>query len=122
MCHLQSDKIHPRARLPVLCISRLFLPPGRCELVRKLRKMTDHGKLLALAHGRAAKPTSPPRWSSRWRTAVCRIWRRCGGDRRGQGEDDVEIGHGQQLGLAIRKPLRAARPWHFGQCRLRQEL
>ena len=25
----------------------------------------------------AAKPTSPPRWSSRWRTAVCRIWRRC---------------------------------------------
>ena len=25
----------------------------------------------------AAKPTSPPHWSSRWRTAAYRIWRRC---------------------------------------------
>ena len=28
------------------------------------------------------------------------------GDRRGQGEDDVEIGNGQEFGLAVRHPLR----------------
>ena len=44
-----------------------------------------------------------------------------GGDRRRQGEDDVEIGNRQQFGLrGLRATSRAPRPWHFGQCRLRQ--
>ena len=45
------------------------------------------------------------------------------GDRCGQGEDDVEIGHRQQLGLARLEPIGArAEAWHFGQCRLRQRV
>ena len=43
-------------------------------------------------------------------------------DRRRQREDDVVVGHRQQLGLALGQPFLAAAPWHFGQCRLRQEL
>ena len=38
-----------------------------------------------------------------------------------QGEDDVEVGNGQQFPSARRAMARAF-PWHFGQCRLRQEL
>ena len=45
------------------------------------------------------------------------------GDGCRQREHHVEVGHRQQLGLALGEPfLRAAAPWHFGQCRLRQEL
>jgi hypothetical protein len=33
----------------------------------------------------------------------------------------VEVGNREQFGLARRHP-RAAAPWHFGQCRLRQLL
>ena len=43
------------------------------------------------------------------------------GDRSRQGEDNMEIGYGQQFGLAVGQPLLGA-AWHFGQCRLRQEL
>ena len=32
------------------------------------------------------------------------------GDRRGQGEDEVEIGNGQEFGLAVRHPLRPRLP------------
>ena len=42
-------------------------------------------------------------------------------DRSRQGENDVKIGHGQEFGLAVGHSL-AASAWHFGQCRLRQEL
>jgi hypothetical protein len=34
----------------------------------------------------------------------------------------VEVGHGQQLGLAFDEPCFAAAPWHLGQWRLRQLL
>ena len=34
-------------------------------------------ELLALAHERSCEADPLPLWSSRWRTAVCRIWRRC---------------------------------------------
>jgi len=52
------------------------------------------------------------------------------GDLARQGEHDVEVAHGQKLGLPCGKPLpcrsapglRRGRLWHFGQCRLRQEL
>jgi len=52
------------------------------------------------------------------------------GERCRQGEDEMEIGDGQQLGLprgqsrsARRAPrLRGGRLWRLGQCRLRQEL
>jgi hypothetical protein len=45
-----------------------------------------------------------------------------GGDLGGQGEDDVEVGRGQQVGLAFGQPDPAAEPWHLGQWRLRHEL
>ncbi len=46
-----------------------------------------------------------------------------GADRRGQREHHVIIGQGQKLGLAFCEPLPALlQPWHFGQCRLPQEL
>ena len=44
------------------------------------------------------------------------------GDRTGQREHDVEVGRGQQLGLAFGEPFLGCRPLTFGQCRLRQEL
>ena len=44
------------------------------------------------------------------------------GDRRRQREHDMIVWHRQQLGLARGQPVLAAAPWHFGQCRLRQEL
>ena len=44
------------------------------------------------------------------------------GDGRRQREHHVVVRHRQQLGLALSQPLRAAAPWHFGQCRLRQLL
>jgi hypothetical protein len=34
----------------------------------------------------------------------------------------MEIGHGQQFGLALGQPLLGSGGWHFGQCRLRQKL
>jgi hypothetical protein len=43
-------------------------------------------------------------------------------DRRRHREHHMEIRDRQQLGLAIGEPLARASPWHFGQCRLRQEL
>jgi hypothetical protein len=37
-------------------------------------------------------------------------------DRRRQREDDMEVGHRQQLGLPLREPLGPrASPWHLGQ-------
>jgi hypothetical protein len=44
------------------------------------------------------------------------------GDQRRQCEDHMVGRNGQQLGFAIGEPLLAAAPWHFGQCRSRQEL
>ena len=44
------------------------------------------------------------------------------GDRRRQREHDVEVADREQIGLALGQPLLGRRPWHFGQCRLRQEL
>ena len=45
------------------------------------------------------------------------------GDWRRQREHDVEVRDRQKLGLApSASQLARARPWHFGQCRLRQEL
>ena len=45
------------------------------------------------------------------------------GDPSGQREYHVIVRHRQQLGLALGQPSPgAATPWHFGQCRLRQEL
>ena len=44
-------------------------------------------------------------------------------DRSGQGEDDMKIGYGQEFGLwRLASHSLAAAAWHFGQCRLRQEL
>ena len=41
----------------------------------------------------------------------------------GQGEDDVEVRHGQQLSRTRSQPLgQRALPWHFGQLRSRHEL
>jgi hypothetical protein len=34
----------------------------------------------------------------------------------------MEVGHGQQFGLAVGQPPLAATAWHFGQCLFRQEL
>ena len=46
-----------------------------------------------------------------------------GGDRLGQGEDDVEVRDRQQFALSILQPFAfAPRPGHFGQCRSRHEL
>lgn len=45
-----------------------------------------------------------------------------GGDLGWQCEDDVEVSDGQEISLLFGKPCAAAAPWHFGQCRLRQEL
>ena len=47
--------------------------------------------------------------------------RDCGGCGR-QCEDEMEIRRRQQFGLALGQPFSAGSPWHFGQCRLRQEL
>src|SRR5215472_10077191 len=44
------------------------------------------------------------------------------GDRSRQGEDDMEIGHRQQSAWRSTSHCLAAAAWHFGQCRLRQEL
>jgi len=44
------------------------------------------------------------------------------GDRTRQGKHHVEVGHGQQFGARSASHCFAAAPWHFGQCRLRQEL
>ena len=38
------------------------------------------------------------------------------------GEHDVEVAGGEQLALACCEPVFARLAWHFGQCRLRQEL
>ena len=39
-----------------------------------------------------------------------------------QGEDQVEVGDRQELGLARLEPGLGRLHWHLGQCRLRQEL
>jgi len=44
------------------------------------------------------------------------------GDRSRQGEDDMEIGHGQEFRLAVGQPLLGSHGLALGQCRLRQEL
>ena len=44
------------------------------------------------------------------------------GDGRRQCEHDMIVRHRQQIGLAPASQSFAAAPWHFGQCRLRQEL
>ena len=44
------------------------------------------------------------------------------GDLGGQREHDVKVAHGEQVGLALGEQVRAAAPWHLGQCRLRQLL
>jgi hypothetical protein len=41
---------------------------------------------------------------------------------RRQREHDMEVRHRQQIGFARASQSFAAAPWHFGQCRLRQEL
>jgi len=43
-------------------------------------------------------------------------------NRRRQREDDVEVGNREQFGSRAAIQSRAAAPWHFGQCRLRQLL
>lgn len=44
------------------------------------------------------------------------------GDLGRQREHDVEVWNRQEFGLARGEPVAAGRPWHLGQCRLRQEL
>ena len=41
-------------------------------------------------------------------------------NRSGQGEDEVEIGRGQESASRSSIHVRAAAAWHFGQCRLLQ--
>ena len=44
------------------------------------------------------------------------------GDLGGQREHDVEVADGKEVGLALGEPCPRGGAWHFGQCRLRQEL
>src|ERR1700739_3683552 len=44
------------------------------------------------------------------------------GDQSRQGEDDMEIGTGRSSAWRSASHSLAAAAWHFGQCRLRQEL
>jgi hypothetical protein len=52
----------------------------------------------------------------------CLVLQRDASDQRRYGKHDMEVRNRQQLALAVGEPLARARPWHFGQCRLRQEL
>ena len=47
---------------------------------------------------------------------------RDGADRCRQREHDVVVVDRQQVGLPRLQPPARRAPWHFGQCRLRQEL